>query len=52
MKTNKVEQADGKGEGRRSRKHLKRRKARLERRRVRIDPESAPAYTRFAGYLT
>ena len=49
-KLNKVEQADGKGWGDRGRRYLKKRKARLERRRANIDPETQPAYTRFKGW--
>ena len=49
-KLNKVEQADGRGWGDRGRRYLKKRKARLERRRANIDPETQPAYTRFKGW--
>lgn len=52
MRINKVEQADGKGWGLRSRKYLKTRKHRVERRRAKIDPETPPNYTRYRGYLT
>lgn len=48
----KGEQADGKGWGLRCRAFLKRLKARLERRRSKVDPESPPGYGRYRGWLT
>jgi len=52
MRINKCEQADGKNQNRRGRKYLKTRKHRLERRRANADPETQPAYTKYAGWLT
>jgi hypothetical protein len=46
------EQADGKGRGLWLRVYVKRRKARLERRKARLDPECTPGYGRYRGWLT
>lgn len=51
-RVSKVEQADGKGQGYRGRKYLKVRKARLERRRAKADPDCQPAYTKYKGWYT
>lgn len=46
------EKADGNGWGLRLRVYVKRRKAKLERRRARRDPECPPGYGRYKGWLT
>jgi hypothetical protein len=49
----KVEQADGRSKrGNGYHQFLKRRKAKLERRAARKNPETPPAYGRYAGYET
>lgn len=46
------EQADGKGWGLRCRKFVKNQKNRLERRSAKRNPEGAPTYGKYKGYLT
>jgi hypothetical protein len=45
-------QADGQGQGLRSRKQVKRRKRRNERHRAKRNPQHTPGYGRYSGYLT
>lgn len=46
------EQADGKGSNLRARADVKKRHRRKERRRAKKDPETAPKYRKYDGYLT